>query len=40
MGINWKSAKNYADMDVAPKERKRTKIGIIYSDEWNEIVDG
>lgn len=39
-GINWRTAKKYADSDILPKERKRTKIGMMYTDGWNEIVDG
>ncbi|MDE1549491.1 IS21 family transposase [Jeotgalibaca caeni] len=39
-GINWRTAKKYADTDILPKERRRTKSGMMYEDGWNEIIDG
>ena len=39
-GINWRTAKKYADSDILPKERKRTRSGMMYDDGWHEIIDG
>lgn len=39
-GINWRTAKKYADSAVLPKERKQTNNGMMYTEGWNEIVDG
>ncbi len=38
-GINWRTAKKYADSDILPKERKRTRSGMMYDDGWHEIIN-
>lgn len=38
MGINWRTAKKYADEDQLPKEKKRKKSGMMYEEKWGEIV--
>lgn len=38
LGINWRTAKKYADGDQLPVEKKQKKSGMMYEDEWGEIV--
>lgn len=36
--INWRTAKKYADCDQKPVEKIRKKKGMMYEEEWGEIV--
>jgi len=38
LGINWRTAKKYADEDQLPVERERKKTGMMYEEKWGEIV--
>ncbi|WP_335696860.1 IS21 family transposase [Sporosarcina sp. P37] len=38
LGINWRTAKKYADGDLLPKEAKRKRSGMMYREKWGEIV--
>lgn len=38
LGINWRTAKKYADGDQLPKEKERKKSGMMYTEKWGEIV--
>lgn len=38
MGIDWRTAKKYADGDQLPTEKKRKKSGMMYEEQWGEIV--
>ena len=38
MGINWRTAKKYADEDQLPTEKKNNKSGMMYKEGWGEIV--
>lgn len=38
MGINWRTAKKYADEDQLPKEKTFTRRGMMYEEKWGEIV--
>lgn len=37
-GINWRTAKKYADKDEIPREKKTLKKGMMYQEKWGEIV--
>lgn len=37
-GIDWRTAKKYADTDQVPKERTNVKKGMMYEEKWGEIV--
>ena len=36
--INWRTAKKYADSEQIPKEEIKRKRGMMYEEEWGEIV--
>lgn len=36
--INWRTAKKYADNEQIPKEKNKIKKGMMYEEEWGEIV--
>ena len=38
LGINWRTAKKYADEDQLPVEKERKKSGMMYEEKWGEIV--
>jgi len=38
LGINWRTAKKYADEDQLPVEKKQKKSGMMYEEKWGEIV--
>ncbi|WHT48262.1 hypothetical protein QNH10_20005 [Sporosarcina thermotolerans] len=38
LGINWRTAKKYADGDQLPVENKKKKSGMMYDEQWGEIV--
>lgn len=38
MGINWRTAKKYADGDQLPSEKKIIRSGMMYKEKWGEIV--
>lgn len=38
LGINWRTAKKYADEDQLPTEKKTKKSGMMYEEPWGEIV--
>ncbi|MFC5558996.1 IS21 family transposase, partial [Ureibacillus thermophilus] len=38
MGINWRTAKKYADEDQLPKQKSFKKKGMMYEEKWGEIV--
>ena len=38
LGINWRTAKKYADADQLPVEKKQKKSGMMYEEKWGEIV--
>ena len=38
LGINWRTAKKYADGDQIPKEKTVKKSGMMYEEKWGEIV--
>ena len=38
LGINWRTAKKYADSVILPKEKVIKKSGMMYVEEWGEIV--
>lgn len=38
MGINWRTAKKYADGDNVPEEKVNKKSGMMYEEKWGEIV--
>lgn len=38
LGINWRTAKKYADEDQLPVEKKRKKSGMMHEGRWGEIV--
>ena len=38
LGINWRTAKKYADADQLPVEKKQKKSGMMYEEKWREIV--
>lgn len=38
LGINWRTAKKYADDDQVPKEMVKKKSGMMYEENWGEIV--
>ena len=38
MGINWRTAKKYADADQIPQEKSYKKKGMMYEEGWGEIV--
>ncbi len=38
LGINWRTAKKYADGDQLPEENKKKKSGMMYDEQWGEIV--
>ncbi|QNK89132.1 IS21 family transposase [Sporosarcina sp. resist] len=38
LGINWRTAKKYADEDDLPVEIERKKSGMMYEQKWGEIV--
>lgn len=38
LGINWRTAKRYADEDQLPEEKERKKSGMMYTEKWGEIV--
>ena len=37
LGINWRTAKKYADEDDLPVEIERKKSGMMYEQKWGEI---
>lgn len=40
MGINWHTAKKYADDDQLPEPKRNRKSGMMYEKKWGEIVLG
>lgn len=38
LGINWRTAKKYADEDQLPTEKKPEKSGMMYEEKWGQIV--
>lgn len=38
LGINWRTAKKYADEEQIPKEKPIHKTGMMYKEKWGEIV--
>lgn len=38
MGIDWRTAKKYADDDQIPQEKLKKKRGMMYEESWGEIV--
>lgn len=38
LGVNWRTAKKYADEDQLPEEKIRKKSGMMYTEKWGEIV--
>jgi hypothetical protein len=38
MGINWRTAKKYADGEDLPKEKTGKKEGMMHEERWGEIV--
>lgn len=36
--INWRTAKKYADSEQIPEEKVKEKKGMMYEEEWGEIV--
>lgn len=38
LGINWRTAKRYADDNQIPEEKVTKKRGMMYEEEWGEIV--
>ncbi|ENH97816.1 hypothetical protein J416_03606 [Gracilibacillus halophilus YIM-C55.5] len=36
--INWRTAKKYADGEQIPKEKNEKKKGMMYEEEWGDIV--
>lgn len=38
LGINWRTAKKYADEDQLPKSNLKQKEGMMYTEKWGEIV--
>lgn len=40
LGINWRTAKKYADEDQLPIEQQKKKTGMMYEEKWGEIVSG
>src|SRR5690606_756257 len=38
IGINCRTAKKYADGDQLPEENKKKKSGMMYDEQWGEIV--
>ncbi len=40
LGINWRTAKKYADEDQLPEEKQTKKTGMMYEEKWGEIVSG
>lgn len=38
LGINWRTAKKYADHDQVPREKTIKKSGMMYEEKWGEIV--
>jgi len=40
LGINWRTAKKYADEDQFPGEKQTKKTGMMYEEKWGEIVSG
>lgn len=40
LGINWRTAKKYADEDQLPEPKRNRKSGMMYEEQWGEIVSG
>ena len=38
LGINWRTAKKYADEDQIPTPKIKVKEGMMYEEKWGEIV--
>lgn len=38
LGINWRTAKKYADEDQLPDSKIKQSNGMMYTDKWGEIV--
>lgn len=38
LGVNWRTAKKYADEDQIPQETLRVRKGMMYEEEWGEMV--
>ena len=38
LGINWRTAKKYADEDQLTEPKRNRKSGIMYEEQWGEIV--
>ncbi|MFC5628654.1 hypothetical protein ACFPTR_07050 [Aliibacillus thermotolerans] len=38
LGINWRTAKKYADEDDIPQETQVKKRGMMYEEDWGDIV--
>jgi len=38
LGVNWRTAKKYADEDQLPEEKISKKSGMMYTEKWGEIV--
>ncbi|WEG13407.1 IS21 family transposase [Pullulanibacillus sp. KACC 23026] len=38
LGINWRTAKKYADEDQIPQSKIKSKEGMMYQEHWGEIV--
>lgn len=37
LGINWRTAKKYADGDQLPVEKKQKKSGMMYEEKWERL---
>src|SRR5699024_5447166 len=38
LNINWRTAKKYGDGSVLPTENLKKKSGMMYDEEWGDIV--
>ena len=38
VNVNWRTAKKYADTDQIPKEKIIERKGMMYEEDWGDIV--
>lgn len=38
LGVNWRTAKKYADGNNFPKKKKIEKTGMMYEEKWGDIL--
>jgi transposase len=38
IGVNWRTAKKYADEDHIPKEAIKSRKGMMYEEKWGEMI--